>query len=62
MREMAKPMPVVTGSEYRERNTMRKQVKEKIAGMNRGTCERKRIRKKERKKKEESQIQIILGK
>ncbi len=37
MREMAKPIPVLVGSEYRERKTMKKQVKENTAGMKIGT-------------------------
>lgn len=47
MREMAKPIPVLTGSEYRERKTMKKQVKEKTAGIIMGTCEREKYREKE---------------
>lgn len=37
MSEMANPMPVLTGSEYSERKTMKKLVKEKTAGMKIGT-------------------------
>lgn len=34
---MPKPMPELNGSEYRERATMKKHVKENKAGMNSGT-------------------------
>lgn len=34
---MMKPMPVLKGSEYRDRATMKRQVKENKAGMNSGT-------------------------
>lgn len=44
MREMAKPIPVLIGSEYREKKTMKKQVKEKTAGIIIGTCEREKYR------------------
>lgn len=47
MREMAKPIPVLIGSEYREKKTMKKQVKEKTAGIIIGTCEREKYREKE---------------
>lgn len=40
VKEMARPMPVLNGSEYRERNTMKKQVKENTAGMNKGTLKK----------------------
>ena len=37
VREMAKPIPVLTGSEYRDRKTMKKQVRQNRTGMIRGT-------------------------
>lgn len=38
VREMAKPIPVLTGSEYRDMKTMKKHVKQKTTGMKSGTC------------------------
>lgn len=35
-----KPIPVLNGSEYRERATMKRHVKENKAGMNSGTWNR----------------------
>ena len=34
---MAKPIPVLTGSEYRDRKTMKKQVRQNRIGMISGT-------------------------
>lgn len=38
MRQMAHPIPVLTGSEYRDRKTMAKDVRQKTTGKMRGTC------------------------
>lgn len=38
MRQMPHPIPVLTGSEYRERKTMRKDVRQNTTGKKRGTC------------------------
>lgn len=38
VREMANPIPVLTGSEYREKKTMKKQVRQNTTGMKIGTC------------------------
>lgn len=35
---MAKPIPVLTGSEYRDMKTMKKHVMQKTTGMKSGTC------------------------
>jgi len=50
VREMAKPIPVLIGSEYRERKTMKKQAKEKTVGIIMGTCEREKYKDKEKLK------------
>lgn len=38
VREMANPIPVLTGSEYRDRKTMKKHVMQNTTGKNSGTC------------------------
>lgn len=38
VRQMAHPIPVLTGSEYRDRKTMAKDVRQKTTGKMRGTC------------------------
>lgn len=38
VREMANPIPVLTGSEYRDMKTMKKHVMQNTTGMKSGTC------------------------
>lgn len=38
MRQMPHPIPVLTGSEYRDRKTMKKHVIQNTTGKKRGTC------------------------
>lgn len=47
--EMAKPIPVLTGSEYRDMKTMKKHVMQKTTGMKSGTCGQVTIEKSSKK-------------
>lgn len=38
VREIANPIPVLMGSEYRDRKTMKKHVRQNTTGMKIGTC------------------------
>lgn len=43
VRDMANPIPVLNGSEYSDRKTMKKHVKQKTTGMKSGTCGRDKM-------------------